>query len=107
MTDWRERLKQEIKDRGPEFKVTEFSESLGFSRDFVSRMLKPGSNPGIRNLEKVCEGLNLSFVYIFSGHREPPVYDQITSKMSKMTEAELTQLRDHLKGKKVKRFDDS
>ncbi len=107
MTDWRERLRGEIQAKGPNFKVTEFSENLGFSRDFVSRMLKPNSNPGINNLEKVCEGLGVSFVYIFSGHREEPIHDQIAAKMTKMSEKDLLDLRDHLKSKTIKRYDGS
>ena len=104
LEDWRERLGQEIRAKGPGFKVTEFSESLGFSRDFVSRMLKPDSNPTIKNLQKVCDGLGVSFVYIFSGVRTAPVYDQIAQKMAEMSEGELIELRDHLKSKEVKRF---
>lgn len=107
MTNWRERLRSEIRGKGPEFKVTEFSEGLGFSKDFVTRMLKPNSNPTINNIERVCDGLGVSFVYIFSGHREEPVYDQIAAKMTKMSERDLQDLHAHLKEKTVTRYDGS
>ena len=104
MKGWRERLREELKAQGPEFNVTEFSEELGYSRDYITRMLKPDSNPGINHVEKVCKALGVSFVYIFTGKREPALYDQIASEMLSMTEAELIELKGHLRQKEVKRF---
>ncbi len=102
--DWRERLRKEIKAKGPSFKVTEFSEDLGFSRDYVTRMLKPDSNPGIKQLQRVCDGLGVSFVYIFTGQRELPVYDQIAAEMQAMSHGDLVDLRNHLRKKSVEKF---
>lgn len=94
MEDWRDRLRAVIAKK--DIRMTHLSEEMGFSRDYIGRLLKRGSNPNLRNLEKVCETLGVSFAYIYTGVQRDKVYDDVISKMSTMTHQELVSLRDHL-----------
>ncbi|ATF18001.1 hypothetical protein [Phaeobacter gallaeciensis] len=76
--------------------VTKLSEALGWSRDRVSRMTSPGSNPGIQDVITLCEASGISITYVLTGKREDPVYDGVISEMSKLTQAELKSLQNHL-----------
>lgn len=79
-----------------EVKITILSDGLGYSRDYVGRMMKPGSNPGITDVLRVCEAAGISFVYVFTGKRNDPAYDGVISEMSKLSQEELTALKGHL-----------
>lgn len=95
MDDWRTRMRTELAAK--EVKITVFSEGLGYSRDYVGRMMKLGSNPGITDVLRVCEAAGISFVYVFTGKRDDPAYDGVISEMSKLSQEELTALKDHLR----------
>jgi hypothetical protein len=95
MDDWRTRMRAELAARG--VKITLLSEQLGYSRDYIGRMTKKGSNPGITDVMKVCKSAEISFVYVFTGKREDPTFDGVFNEMSKLTPEELTALKNHLK----------
>lgn len=104
MADWRDRLGEELYRK--KVKVTRFSSELGFSREYVSRLLKPGSNPSLENLKKICDALEVSFVYIYTGKREDPVYDQVVSELTEMDTEDLIKLRDQLRAQKRAQSDE-
>ena len=95
MNDWRTRLEAVLVSK--KVKRTHFAVELGFSRDYVTRLLKPDSNPSLRDLERVCDALGVSFVYIYTGRDEDQIYDNVIREVSKMDENDLRSLRDHLK----------
>ena len=99
MADWRDRLRRELAIKKAEegIKITQLSEQLGFSRDYISRLLKPTSNPSLRNLKVVCEALNLSFVEIYTGAKDHAVYDEVIGQVSELTQNQLSALRDHIR----------
>ncbi|MGH1577740.1 helix-turn-helix domain-containing protein [Planktotalea sp.] len=105
MADWREQLEKALNSQGSDFKITEFSSSLGFSRDFVSRMLKSNSNPAIGNLQKVCDGLNISIVYLFTGKETSELHDDVARRMTEMSKTELLKLRNHITDDTIIRFE--
>lgn len=101
MMDWRDRLRDEIAKQG--VKVTHLSSELGFSRDYISRLLKPNSRPNLDNLQKVCDGLNVSFAYIYSGREDQDVMDALINEVSGMDRSELLELKEYLDEHKLKR----
>ena len=96
--DWRTRLKAELaaKKAAGAFYVTQLSEDLGWSRDRVSRMTKPGSNPGMQDVIILCEAAGISISYVLTGRRDEPIYDGVINEMSKLTQEELKLLHTHL-----------
>ena len=94
MDDWRNRMKAELAAKG--VKTTILSNSLGYSREYIGRMMKKDSNPGITDLLRVCDAADISFVYVFTGKRENPAFDGVFNEMSKLTQKELKVLKKHL-----------
>lgn len=99
MDDWRNRMKAELAARG--VKITILSNSLGYSREYIGRMMKKDSNPGITDLLRVCEAADISFVYVFTGKREDPAFDGVFNEMSKLTQKELKALKNRLQSEPV------
>lgn len=104
MSDWRTRLQGALDAQGPDFKITEFSTSLGFSKDFVTRLLKPDSNPGINNLQAVCDGLSISIIYLFTGENASDTHGDVARRLTNMSKAELLKLKGHLDNTDITRF---
>ena len=104
MSDWRDRLAAELAIRG--IKRTRLSLSLGFNRDYITRMLKKDSNPSAKRIKAVCDAVGVSFTYIYTGEKSAePVFDELVSVISEMTASQLVTLRDHLRSHPLQPFD--
>jgi len=92
-------MRTELSAKG--VKITILSDELDYSRDYIGRMMKAGSNPGITDVIRVCEAADISFVYVFTGKREDPAFDGVFNEMSKLTQKELMALKERLQSEPV------
>lgn len=94
--DWRHSLKVLIQSR-PDIKVTTPSTSLGFSADYISRILNnPKSNPQMNNIQKICDALDVSFADVMAGQALDVMRQEAIETVSAMGSRDLKNLLDHL-----------
>lgn len=93
LDSWYTRLLAVIEADGRSLR--EISIAAGLGQNFISQMIRKGDKypgPAVESVRRICEALNVSAAYIFTGSKMTPEVEELVRLFSRCSEEQKTSL---------------